>query len=104
MPNVAPLPDLVLYARPGCSLCDEARTAIELVIADRRGRGLAVPAVVERNIEDDPALHRALMERIPVVELGAQRVELVVSIGKVRRLLNEAAGDAATGVDVVVET
>ena len=54
MPNVAPLPDLVLYARPECSLCDEARQAIDLVIADRRERGLAVPTVIERNIEADP--------------------------------------------------
>jgi hypothetical protein len=103
MPNVTPLPDLVLYARPECSLCDEARTAIDIVIADRRERGLAVPAVVERNIETDPELHGALVERIPVVELGEHRVELVVSIGKLRRLLNEALGDAATGADVPTE-
>jgi hypothetical protein len=92
MPNVTPLPALVLYARPGCSLCDEAREAIDLVLADRAGRGLAVPAVVERDIEADPELHRALFERIPVVELGDQRVELIVSIGKLRRLLNDAIG------------
>lgn len=89
---MAPLPDLILYARPECSLCDEARQAIDLVLADRRERGLAVPAVVERNIEDHPELHRTLVERIPVVELGEQRAELVVSIGKLRRLLNEVLG------------
>jgi hypothetical protein len=86
------VPDLILYARPGCSLCDEAREAMELVVADRAARGLAVPAVVERNIDDDPELHRRLFERIPVVEIGSQRVELVVSVGKVRRLLNQALG------------
>ncbi len=94
MPTVAPLPDLVLYARPECSLCDEARQAIDLVIADRRQRGLPVPNVIERDIEADDELHRALLERIPVVELGDRRVELVVSIGKLRRLLNEALGAA----------
>src|SRR5687767_6398284 len=46
MPNVAPLPDLVLYTRPSCSLCDEAREAIDLVIADRPARGEPVPSVV----------------------------------------------------------
>lgn len=97
MPNVAPLPDLILYARPECSLCDEAREAIELVIEDRRGRGLAVPNVIERDIESDPSLHRSLLERIPVLELGDRRVELVVSVGKVRRLLNEALGEAPHG-------
>jgi hypothetical protein len=91
---MSPLPDLTLYARPGCSLCDEAREAIGLVVADRRARGLAVPNVVERNIEDDPDLHRRFLERIPVVEIGGRRVELLVSVGKVRRLLNEVLGDS----------
>ena len=90
--GVAPLPDLILYARPVCSLCDEARQAIEVVLADRSTRGLVVPAFQERDIEADPALHRRLLERIPVVELGPQRIELVVSIGKLRRLLNDALG------------
>ena len=84
---MTPLPDLVLYARPSCSLCEEAREAIDLVVADRRQRGLPVPAVVERNIEDDEGLLRRYLERIPVVELGDERVELVVSVGKLRRLL-----------------
>ena len=87
-----PLPDLTLYARPGCSLCDEARVALDLVIADRRARGLPTPNVIERNIEDDPELHRRYLERIPVVQIGDQRVELIVSVGKVRRLLNEVLG------------
>lgn len=87
MPGVPPLPDLVLYTRPGCHLCDEAREAIGLVIADRQARGLAVPELVERDIEADPELHRRFLERIPVIELGDQRVELVVTVGKVRRLL-----------------
>jgi len=89
------VPDLVLYTRPGCSLCDEAREAIDLVIADRETRGLDIPIVVERNIDADPELHRQLFERIPVVEIGNQRVELVVTVGKVRRLLNEELGDEA---------
>ena len=90
MPSVPPLPDLVLYARPSCDLCDEARSAIELVIADRRARGEPVPNVIERNIEDDPETHRRYLERIPVVH-GYQRAELVVIVGKVRRLLSRWA-------------
>ena len=89
---MAPLPDLVLYSRTGCSLCDEAREAIQLTLADRRERGLSVPGFVERDIEADPDLHRQLFERIPVVELGTARIELVVTVGKLRRLLNEALG------------
>jgi hypothetical protein len=92
---MSPPPDLILYARPGCGLCDEAREAINLVVADRLARGLAVPTLVERDIETDDDLHRRLLERIPVVEIGNQRVELIVTVGKVRRLLNEALGDGA---------
>ena len=88
MPNVsAPLPDLVLYARPGCHLCEETRAAIGLLLADRRSRGLAVPAVVERDIEADPELHWRLLDRIPVVELGPGRLELATSVARLRQLL-----------------
>jgi Glutaredoxin-like domain (DUF836) len=89
------MPELILYTRPGCHLCEEAQEAINLVVADRLARGLGVPTVTERNIDDDPELHRTLFERIPVVEIGNQRVELIVSVGKVRRLLNEALGDGS---------
>jgi hypothetical protein len=93
---MAPLPDLVLYTRAACSLCDEAREAIEVVLADRRARGLLVPALLERDIEADPELHRRYLERIPVVELGTQRVELIVTVGKMRHLLADALDTAPT--------
>jgi hypothetical protein len=90
MPIVTPpLPDLVLYARPGCHLCEETRAQIELLLEDRRARGLAVPAFVEQNIEADPELHRQLFERIPVVELGPRRLELATSVARLRRLLSD---------------
>jgi hypothetical protein len=96
---MGPLPDLVLYTRPGCSLCDEARDAIELVLADRRARGLAVPQLIEHDIEADPELHRRYLERIPVVELGNQRVELIVSVAKLRRLLREVLADEPVHIE-----
>jgi hypothetical protein len=96
MPGVAtPLPDLILYARPGCHLCEEARAAIELLLADRRARGLAVPALTEINIEDDPVIHRALLERIPVIELGPGRLELATSVSRLRRMIDDVLGAEA---------
>jgi Glutaredoxin-like domain (DUF836) len=86
----SPLPDLVLYTRPGCHLCHEARAAIDLLLADRASRGLAVPRVVERDIDADPDLQRRWFDRIPVVELGEGRLELAIGIGALRRLLAEA--------------
>jgi hypothetical protein len=99
MPSVTPVPDLILYTRAGCSLCDEARDAIRLVTDDRRARGLVTPGLVEVDIEAEPELHRRLFERIPVVQLGEQRVELIVTVGKVRRLLSEVVGDAPAQPD-----
>ena len=88
MPTVSgPLPDLVLYARPGCALCDETRSSIHLLLEDRGLRGLPVPAFLERDIDTDPELHDRLFDRIPVVELGAGRLELATSVGRLRRLL-----------------
>ena len=93
----APLPDLVLYARPGCHLCEEAHAAIALALTDRTARGLPVPALVERNIETDPDWHRTYLERIPVLELDGRRLELLVTASKVRRMLADVL-DGVTDV------
>ena len=85
-----PLPDLVLYTRPGCHLCDEARDSIQSVLEDRAARGLPVPRRVERDIDRDPDLQAAYGTTIPVVELGDRRLDLAVGAGRIRRLLNLA--------------
>ena len=50
----APLPDLVLYGRPGCGLCDEARAALTALLDERAQAGLLSPTLHERDIETDP--------------------------------------------------
>ena len=93
----APLPDLLLYARSGCGMCDEARATLRLLFDERAALGLPVPNLVERDIAADPALERTLFDRIPVIELGGQRLELSSSPLKLRRLLESA-------IDVVAFT
>jgi len=61
-------PTLTLYSRPGCHLCDEARTALERV------RSRTPFTLREVNIETDDALHRRYLERIPVVALGDEEL------------------------------
>jgi glutaredoxin len=61
-------PTLTLYSRPGCHLCDEARTALERV------RARAPFTLREVDIETDDALHRRYLERIPVVALGDEEL------------------------------
>ena len=87
--SLPPLPDLILYGRPGCGLCDEARALIGALLAARKLAGLATPALVDRNIETDPAWERAYFATIPAVELGDRRLELATSAARVRRLLTD---------------
>ncbi len=85
----APLPDLVLYGRPGCGLCDEARAALDALLEERARAGLPSPRLQERDIETDPAWERAYFASIPVVELGDRRLELATSVAKLRRLMTD---------------
>jgi len=96
MPNVAsPLPDLVLYTRPGCELCDEARDSIQSVLEDRAARGAALPRLIERDVAADPDLEGRFGNLVPVVELGDRRLELAVSAGRIRRLLGDVLDGTA---------
>lgn len=88
--EMAPLPDLVLYGRPDCHLCDEAREILGALLAERAAAGRPAPPIVERNIDDDPRLQDRFFATIPVVEIGERRLELATSAGKIRRLLDEA--------------
>jgi hypothetical protein len=83
----APLPDLVLFGRPDCSLCDETRAVLHALLDERQRTGRSVPTLVELDIEADAALEQEFGARIPVVELGDRRLELVTSAARLRRLL-----------------
>jgi len=94
--EMAPLPDLVLYGRPGCHLCDETRTILQALLSEREDAGLPTTALVERDIEADPGLHSRFLTTIPVVEIGERRLELATSAGKLRRFLADALDAQAT--------
>jgi glutaredoxin len=55
---------LVLYSRPGCHLCDDAR-----VVLERVGEPFD-----EVDIESDDELLKRYLERIPVVVLDGQEL------------------------------
>jgi glutaredoxin len=61
-------PTLTLYGRPGCHLCDDARTQL---LALRPELGFEL---VERDIEADDDLHRRYLERIPVVVMDGEHL------------------------------
>jgi Glutaredoxin-like domain (DUF836) len=89
-----PLPDLILYGRPECGLCDEARDLLRALLEERAAAGLPTPTLRDVDIESDPALERAFLASIPVVELGDRRLETVTSAVKLRRLLAEVLDSA----------
>jgi hypothetical protein len=84
-----PLPELVLYTRDGCHLCEEARAIVQGLLEDRAARGRRTAALHERDITTDPAWERRFFATIPVVEFGGQRLELATSPVKLRRFLDD---------------
>ena len=59
---------LTLYGKPGCHLCDGARSVVRGV-ADARG-----VEVVEVDVTLDPVLERRYGERIPVLALDDEEL------------------------------
>jgi redox-sensing transcriptional repressor len=93
---------VVLYGRPGCCLCDDARDALQRV------RESEPFELLERDIEADEELLRAYLERIPVVTLdGAELFEFAVDeavlrdrLARVRRV--HAAESTEHGPEAVI--
>jgi hypothetical protein len=81
---------VVLYSRPDCHLCDDARVVLERVRAH-------VPFELhERDIDGDDDLLRRYLERIPVVEIdGEEAFELFVDEGELRRRLGRVGWERA---------
>lgn len=76
--------EVVLYSREGCCLCDDARALLERV----RAGAPAAFVLEERDIDSDDALHRAYLERIPVVTIdGREAFELFVTEAELRERL-----------------
>jgi glutaredoxin len=92
--TVPPLPELYLYTRAGCHLCDEARAMVQGLLEDRAAHGRRTAAIRERDIETHPEWERQFFATIPVVEVGGRRLELATSPAKLRRFLDEALDGA----------
>ena len=60
--------EVVLWGRPGCHLCGEARVVLEEL------RARHPFTLVERDIEADDATFKAYLERIPVIALDGEEL------------------------------
>lgn len=84
---------VVLYGRPGCHLCDDARDIVRRVQADLPFR------LQEVDIESDDALHKAYLERIPVLVLdGEELYEFFVDEDDLRGRLSADATHYSPGL------
>ena len=90
----APLPDVILYTRVGCHLCEDARAMLQGVLEDRAARGATPAKLRERDIATDAAWERAFSAVIPVVEIAGRRLELATSAARLRRFVNETLDGA----------
>ncbi len=76
---------VVLYSREGCCLCHDAREVLLKVRAEAPVRFV----LEERDIDDDDALFRAYLERIPVVTIdGQEAFELFIDEAELRQRLD----------------
>ena len=64
-------PRITLLTKPGCHLCDQARTALDAVLAEPEFAGAAL-GYDEENILDDDALNDEYAEEIPVVMIDGR--------------------------------
>jgi len=79
---------VTLFSRPGCHLCDAARTVLEGV------RATHPFALDERDIEADDATFKAYLERIPVIALdGTELYDFYVDAEDLRARLAVADGE-----------
>ncbi len=78
------MPHVVLYSRPGCCLCDEAR---DVLMRARRQQPFEFE---DLDIDSDERLLRAYLERIPVVTIdGVEAFELFVDPAELARRLDQ---------------
>ena len=75
--NGAPLPEVVLYTRAGCHLCDEAKEQIrraQALLSQGVGGQAGTPfAFREVDIDLDPELRQRYNEEVPVVFINGKK-------------------------------
>jgi hypothetical protein len=95
-PVTAPLPALILYSRPGCHLCDDARAILGSLLSRRAETGQPAPVLVTRNIEDDEDWHRRYLTTIPVLSVGDRELELATTTARIGAFLADVLDGAAS--------
>lgn len=81
---------ITVIGKPGCHLCPTALEIVETVVAELPDAIGDDIEVVQRSIEDDPALYELWWEKIPVVLIdGELHAHWRVSADRLRERLEQ---------------
>lgn len=81
--------DVTLYSRPGCHLCEEAKSQIAPLLKEFGAR------LTEIDIDDDPELRARYGYDVPVIFLGARKAaKHRVDLTQFRRQLRDASRES----------
>jgi glutaredoxin len=84
-------PHIIIYSRPGCHLCDEAKQSIAAA------GGQDEYTLDEINIESDPELLRRYQYDIPVITInGVEEFRHRLTSAEFRERLQRKSGDKPT--------
>lgn len=84
---------LTLIGKPDCHLCEVASEVVDAVVAELPDAAAEQIEIVERSINDDPALYERWREKIPVVLIDGQlHAHWRVSPERLKDALEEAIG------------
>lgn len=82
--------DVTIYSRPGCHLCEEAKSQITPLLKEFKAR------LTEINIDEDPDLRARYDYDVPVIFLGARKAaKHRIDVAQFRRQLREALSNIA---------
>jgi hypothetical protein len=95
MTDAQPRPRLVLYRRPTCSLCDETRATLQIILEERARLGEPVPTLREVDITGDPELESRFGASIPVLAVDGTHLDLATGGRRIRAFLDRTIGRLA---------
>ena len=83
----SPGPEVTIYTKPGCHLCEEAKFAIAPLLREFHA------SLREIDIENDPTLTQRFGCDIPVIYIGRRKsAKHRVNLQQFRRQLQDASG------------
>ena len=84
---------LTIFRRDGCTICDEAEDLLIEELGARASTGQPVPTIERVDVSTSVELEERYGPRIPVFAIGRHELDLVVTPGRLRALLDRAMAD-----------